>query len=675
MTTTPNKSVATPDGVDEHAIRRVHLLFKTHLDLGFTDLAGRIHELYMQTLIPKALQLAEDLRQTDGPERFRWTTGSWLVWQYLEQCKGKDRRRMEQAIERGDIVWHALPFTTHTELMDASLFRHGLSLSRRLDERFGRRTIAAKMTDVPGHTRAMVPLLAEAGVKFLHLGVNPASSGPSVPPVFRWRDAASDTEVVVNYHHRYGQTTLVPGLDDALAFVFTGDNKGPQSRDEVIEKFEQRRVRFPNATIEASTMDRFAEALWRQREHLPVIEDEIGDTWIHGVGTDPLKVARFKTLQRLRRRWVERDPGCAMRGDVDQFSQQLMLIAEHTWGLDEKENLGDVTTYGRADLKKARRRLPWKRFEASWAEQRDYIDAALAALKPARRAEAEHALAALKPHRLPRRKQNQQEVETARWQATVDPISGALTELRDRSTDRRWADAKHPLGLLGYQRFNEADYQRYIDRYLWRHPKWAVQDFTKPGMDRGGAVSDCSWPIEAQPHVNTVDGGMEIGVVARFADELTEFFGCPAEFVLRWTLPDQGDDLTLTVDWFDKPANRMAEAIWLSFVPRVAPVSGWWLQKLGSAIDPKQVARKGNRHLHAVESVIHRGGRDLFMLNPLDTPLVAPGRPGLLDFTQRYAALSEGMHVNLYNNIWGTNFPMWFEDDVRLRFCLRLKAN
>jgi hypothetical protein len=26
------------------------------------------------------------------------------------------------------------------------------------------------------------------------------------------------------------------------------------------------------------------------------------------------------------------------------------------------------------------------------------------------------------------------------------------------------------------------------------------------------------------------------------------------------------------------------------------------------------------------------------------------------------------MHFNLYNNVWGTNFPMWYEDDARFRF-------
>jgi hypothetical protein len=52
--------------------------------------------------------------------------------------------------------------------------------------------------------------------------------------------------------------------------------------------------------------------------------------------------------------------------------------------------------------------------------------------------------------------------------------------------------------------------------------------------------------------------------------------------------------------------------------------------------------------------------------------LFAPGRPSLLDFTNELPDMSGGWHVNLYNNIWGTNFPMWFEDDAVFRFSLTL---
>jgi hypothetical protein len=58
------------------------------------------------------------------------------------------------------------------------------------------------------------------------------------------------------------------------------------------------------------------------------------------------------------------------------------------------------------------------------------------------------------------------------------------------------------------------------------------------------------------------------------------------------------------------------------------------------------------------------------MLETLDAPLLAPGEPSLLNATNRQPSLGRGIHANLYNNVWGTNFPMWYEEDARFRFVL-----
>src|SRR5690242_11765100 len=121
---------------DDAGIAKVHLVFKTHLDLGFTDLAKNVAANYFAHYIPQAIDLAEALRASGGQERFVWTTGSWLIYEYLEQATAPDRARLEQAIAAGDIVWHGLPFTLHSELLDPSLFRYGLSLAQDLDRRF-----------------------------------------------------------------------------------------------------------------------------------------------------------------------------------------------------------------------------------------------------------------------------------------------------------------------------------------------------------------------------------------------------------------------------------------------------------------------------------------------------------------------------------------------------------
>ena len=108
--------------------KRIHLVFKTHLDIGFTDHAAKVRRQYHERFIPQAIETGEHFFAED-PERpkFVWTTGAWLIWDHLNARPPAEVARLERAIERGLIRWHALPFTTHSELMSPDLFRAGLS--------------------------------------------------------------------------------------------------------------------------------------------------------------------------------------------------------------------------------------------------------------------------------------------------------------------------------------------------------------------------------------------------------------------------------------------------------------------------------------------------------------------------------------------------------------------
>ncbi|HEX4299121.1 MAG TPA: DUF5054 domain-containing protein, partial [Devosia sp.] len=324
----------------------IHLVFKTHLDIGFSNLARRVRQEYHEHFMPQAMATAEHFYGEDPQRpRFIWTTGAWLIADYLANADPEGVARLERAIERGLIRWHALPFTTHSELMSPALFRAGLSYSRDLDRRFGRTTTAAKMTDVPGHTRGIVPLLAEAGVRFLHLGVNEASPVPDVPAVFRWR-ADTGEEVVVMYQDSYGGTYFPEGQAEGLSFAHTNDNAGPQTISQTAEIHRQLQALHPDAEIVASTLDAYGELLWARREQLPVVDFEIGDSWIHGAGSDPGKISRFLALQRL----YDDFAGEGLTTQREAFGRTLALVPEHTWGVDIKTFLRDEDAWDRPDF-------------------------------------------------------------------------------------------------------------------------------------------------------------------------------------------------------------------------------------------------------------------------------------------------------------------------------------
>lgn len=647
----------------------VHLAFKTHLDIGFTDYAANVVQTYYRKFIPQAVALAR--RTRESPQRFRWTTGAWLIYTYLEQASTQERTAMENAIAAGDIVWHALPFTTHTELIDESLLRCGLSYSQALDRRFDKQTIAAKMTDVPGHTRALVPLLAEAGIKLLHIGVNEASSVPEVPPVFVWRDEATRSEVIVIYHHAYGGLTQIAGLNDVLALVLTGDNEGPPSEESIAATFASLQKQLPDAQVIASSLDDFARPLEAVRGKLPVITSEIGDTWIHGAGTDPTKVRHYRELARLRRQWLTRDLSSDDRARVRQFGHSLLMIPEHTWGMDEKTHLPDHTHYRAPELAELRQTDACQRFEASWAEQRGYLTTALEALGDSPlAAEARDHLRQITPQR-PEAKARQPllnaTLRTDQLEVRIDPASGTVERLTDFRTDFRWANADHRLARLHYEVFGQHDYDRFWEQYNRNRDKpevvaWAREDFTKPGLpirDHQGWQARVTAAYEGS--------GQQAIFILALPDDARQF-GAPREFHLVYTLT--GETLEITLSWFDKPACRLPEALWLSFQPPVA--HGWRFEKLGQWIDPRNVVSRGARTLHAVDQRVRwRDDQHSLELTTLDAPLVAPGQPSLLNFHNQPPDMSGGIHVNLYNNVWGTNFPMWCEDDALFRFTLR----
>ena len=110
----------------------IHVIFKTHLDVGFTDLAPKVIEKYFNEYIPKAIQTARNLEK-EGNQKFIWTTGSWIISEYLKNAIPEKRKELELAINDGLICWNGYPFNADNELMDASLFKSALNTSKDLD--------------------------------------------------------------------------------------------------------------------------------------------------------------------------------------------------------------------------------------------------------------------------------------------------------------------------------------------------------------------------------------------------------------------------------------------------------------------------------------------------------------------------------------------------------------
>lgn len=635
-------------------ISEIIVVFKTHFDLGYTDFAKNVLAKYRECYIPQALERAREMHGEQ--ERFIWTTGSWLITDYLENAPEEKRRQMEQAIADGDIVWHALPLTTHTELMDEELFRYGLSLAKALDQRFGRKTIAAKMTDVPGHTKAILPILAQAGIEFMHIGVNPVSVAPDVPPLFVWRDEEGN-ELTVMYSFGYGDYQEIGDTGAALMFAHTGDNNGPPDANALREMFADLHRRYPDAAIRAGTLDDVALLVRGIKAKLPVVTSEIGDSWIHGAASDPGKVSRYRALLRARRQLDDED---RRRAD-----QQLLLIPEHTWGLDYKSRAKDTEHFDAAGFARVIHSPSYERMAQSWQEQRDYLEKAADSVTPEAGVMLRQAMAECAPQPF-HADEGWMPVEAGScFEVGESKLSfnaaGAINRLVIGG--REFASDSHCLAAPLYEIFSGDDMERYNAQYVDCSRFPGLKDLARDDFFKVGAEK----VVKAHRQCGvTLDGlyrkGASFAAVLRPASEtLVKEFGCPAKLVLRVTLKEREADISL--DWFDKQPTRVPEALWLGFHPLAQGVQ---VRKLSRWIDLTDVVSHGGRRIHATDwGVRYQSG---VQVESADCAVVNVGEPHLWNFDDTLPGPDDGVWFCLCNNMWNTNFPLWYGENARFRF-------
>lgn len=667
--------------------KKVIVVSKTHLDLGFTDYAENIRLKYINEYIPNAVNIAKALNTER--KKFVWTTGSWILKEALENMTEKDKNSLTEAIGRGDICAHALPFTTHTELLDSDTLEYGLSVIDIIDSIRGKKTVSAKMTDVPGHTQAIIPYLYRKGIKLLHIGVNGASAIPKVPPCFLWR--YKDSEVVVIYSGDYGGEYKSEFIDDILYFDHTLDNRGASDIKKIAKKFESIERKYPQYEVIAGDMDYIAEKLWEVRDKLPIVESEIGDTWIHGVATDPYKVAAFKVLTRLKNKWISENTLIIGSDEYKKICDNLLCIAEHTWGLDVKISLGDYTNYLRKDFDKARKidivrygnifakfpynawgiaeklftkkRRSYSGIEKSWSEQRNYIDKVLQCLNKSHYEEAAAELEKLIPDDCEDTDGvDNLKINVGEWLLELNDKGG----IKNLAKKGKYLIENNNNSPIEYTSYCYKDYEYWLRNYTRNYENtqiWAIPDFAKPYLKNADKYykSGVFYPVLKE--CNSYKNGIK--VVLEFAGDLSNNLGAPELFCINYTITDE---LKISCAWLGKQANRLPESIALRLYPKAETKEIKYI-KIGNEIDPLSVVRNGNRKLSAVEKININTNEVCGSIVNEHSPLICLGHCNILKFDNKIGECrEEGLSYILYNNIWGTNFPLWYEENAIFYF-------
>lgn len=375
--------------------KTIYVVFKTHFDIGFTELAEEAIERYGKVMLADVVKTCEATQDFGKEHRYVWTMPAWPLIQSLNPDYAKEDviEKAKALIVNGQIAWHVLPFTTHTEFCGLEEYIRGMYHSKSLSEEYGKWPISAKMTDVPGHTWILPSILYKAGVRFLHLGCNPGCMPPDVPRLFYWEGPDGNRILTFYSKGAYG-SSLIPPEDWPfpvwLALIQTNDNVGPQEPGIIEEIITEVNKESPNSKVIIGSLDDFYYELSQYSLNIPVIRKDLADSWIHGVGTYPREVSR---LRALRNDLLSSEKALGMGRIFEVFNfdelkeytheitksfEKSILFGEHTWGLDVKTTMKDNRHYNKELFLKNKNAPLYKRMEKSWDEQSQKVNHAAA---------------------------------------------------------------------------------------------------------------------------------------------------------------------------------------------------------------------------------------------------------------------------------------------------------
>jgi hypothetical protein len=364
----------------------VFLVQHSHIDVGYTERQEVIADFHAQ-FVRQAVNFAHTSEQRGRPadRRFRFTAeGFWQLEQYLARASADDRRRLVAAMHAGDIELTACYFHL-TELLDEQLLRSSLRPAAEFSRRENVPLVAAMGCDINGMSWAMADALAEAGVRYLSMNINPHHGGypfgrPLVP--FYWESPKGKRVLVWNgtSYHKANLLGLmggaapdgdpgIPGLnlpfgsgwfeakDTSIAerkllpvlawlektgypfdfLLLTGsgvytDNSPVTDRHcALVEQWNSKHGSqvYLRTAILADFFARLEKA-----PGIPVHRGEWTDWWSEGVGSAPLDTLIFRNAQRQRHMidMLDSDHRIVPAGRLEEIDRKLFLYAEHTFG-------------------------------------------------------------------------------------------------------------------------------------------------------------------------------------------------------------------------------------------------------------------------------------------------------------------------------------------------------
>jgi hypothetical protein len=338
----------------------VYLLHHSHVDIGYTHVQTEVvrkHWGYFDQVI----ELARKSADYPTGSRFKWNVEVlWAVDSYLKQASKEKREQFIEAVRKGWIGLDALYGNELTALCRPEELVRLVDYAQKLRQRYGFTINSAMITDVPGYTWGIVPVLAQSGVKYFSVGPNRGhrigytlSSWGDKP--FYW-ESPSGKRKVLCWIAGEGYSLFHAGrLDGGRLFEYLkrlekseypydmlqvrysigGDNGPPDPGLSDFVKNWNEKYAYPKLVVStAAEMCREFER--RYGDRIPKARGDFTPYWEDGAGSSARETSMNRDaaerLVQAETLWAMLNPAKYPAEDFYKAWREVILYDEHTWG-------------------------------------------------------------------------------------------------------------------------------------------------------------------------------------------------------------------------------------------------------------------------------------------------------------------------------------------------------
>ncbi|MFC6102741.1 glycoside hydrolase family 38 C-terminal domain-containing protein [Olivibacter domesticus] len=245
-------------------------------------------------------------------------------------------------------------------------------------------------------------------------------------------------------------------------------------------------------------------------------------------------------------------------------------------------------------------------------------------------------------------------IENKYLKIQFDPIRGSISSILEKQSGREMVDKKseYGFGQYLYERFSKKDADSYVKSIIKRG---GGGQLTRPNL------TDEPHVTEKGHHAKIVFSKNAVSIAATMLFSTSTKL--PHNYSITVTLYKNTPNVELNWNINSKPAESWPEAGWISLPFNVSDPT-FKLARLGGVIDPARDFVKGSNFdysfLNSGMSIIDKYGKGIGLSTP-DAPGISLDRPGLWKYSGYFIPRKPNVFVNLYNNLWGTNFAEWIE--------------